>query len=150
MISKKAVYAADWSPDGSAIVISEGTKIMTKSLQLRFFTRLSLRYEISCKNLKKPSARHECWNAHAALITALAWGGNDQIVSGSEAGRYKLWDKFGRLLYQSNAISNHPITSASFSPEQNLLIGTFGVIYLCDNSGAIISSISQEWGLAVE
>ena len=144
MNPSKAVYAADWSPDGSAIVISEATKIMTKSLQLRFLLQSKLNLKISFKKpWKKPSARHECWNAHAALITALAWGGNDQIVSGSEAGRYKLWDKFGRLLYQSNAISNHPITSASFSPEQNLLIGTFGVIYLCDNSGAIISSISQ-------
>ena len=53
MIPTKAVYAADWSPDGSAIVISEGTKIMTKSLQLRFYTRFSLRYEISCKKPKK-------------------------------------------------------------------------------------------------
>lgn len=58
----QAVYAADWSPDGQGVVLSESTKILTKSLQ--------------------PSARHECWNAHAALITALAWGGNDIIASG--------------------------------------------------------------------
>ena len=53
MIPNKAVYAADWSPDGSAIVISEGTKIMTKSLQLRFYTRFSFRYELSCRKPEK-------------------------------------------------------------------------------------------------
>ena len=120
----QAIYAAAWAPDGSAVVLSEGTKLVTRSLQA--------------------SARHECWNGHAALITALSWsGGAGLIASGSEAGRYKLWDRHGRLLFQSAALSSHPITSLAFSPFDALLIGSFNSVYLCDASGAVVSSIAD-------
>ena len=45
----QAIYAVAWSPDGTNVVMSQATKIQTKSIQ--------------------PSARSEIWNAHSALIT---------------------------------------------------------------------------------
>ena len=45
----QAIYAVAWSPDGTNVVMSQATKIQTKSIQ--------------------PSARSEIWNAHTALIT---------------------------------------------------------------------------------
>ena len=108
-------------------MLSDGTKLVTRSLQA------------------SSSARHECWNGHAALVTSLAWGSGSSgvIASGSEAGRYKLWDKHGRLLFQSGALSSHPITALAFSPEDALLIGSFNSVYLCDASGAVVSSIVE-------
>lgn len=119
----QAIYCVDWSPDGSKVVLSSQSKIQTKPIT--------------------PNARGEIWTAHQPLVTALSWGGNDVIASGGEDGRYKLWDTFGRILYQSKP-SQFPITEISFSPTAEfLLIGTFGQIKLCDQSGTVISSIQN-------
>jgi len=120
----QAIYAVAWSPDGTNVVMSQATKIQTKSIQ--------------------PSARSEIWNAHSALITAISWGANDIIASGGEDGKYKLWDRFGRQLYSSPNMTNQPITAIAFSPNNStLLVGTFGMVLLCDQSGSVISSIHE-------
>lgn len=78
------------------------------------------------------------------MILAISWGANDIIASGGEDGKYKLWDRFGRQLYSSPNMTNQPITAIAFSPNNStLLVGTFGMVLLCDQSGSVISSIHE-------
>ena len=46
------------------------------------------------------------WKAHAGVVLALDWNAaNGKIVSGGEDGKYKVWDQYGRMLYQSTPAS---------------------------------------------
>ena len=41
-------------------------------------------------------------------------------------------------------MTNQPITAIAFSPNNStLLVGTFGMVLLCDQSGSVISSIHE-------
>ncbi|CAG5105714.1 Oidioi.mRNA.OKI2018_I69.chr1.g2388.t1.cds [Oikopleura dioica] len=85
----------------------------------------------------------EVWTAHEPVVSCVTWGSGDTIASGGEDGKYKIWDLFGRLLFQS-ADHQFPITSISFSPNaDSLLVGTFGIVKFCDPSGKSISSVQQ-------
>ena len=119
----QAIYCVDWSSDGSRVVFASQSKIQTKSLA--------------------PNGRGEIWNGHSPLVSAVSWGGNDVIASGGEDGRYKLWDIFGRALFQSKP-SPFPVTAISFSPSAEFfLVGGFGQMQLCDQSGTVISSVQN-------
>lgn len=54
---------------------------------------------------------------------------------GSEDCRYRVWDAFGRQLYNSGQ-HDYPITSISWSPDGQLFaVGSFNTLRLCDKIG---------------
>ena len=56
-------------------------------------------------------------------------------MSGGEDLKYRVWDSFGRQLYQS-APYDHVITSVKWSPNGDLFaVGSYEMIRLCDKSG---------------
>lgn len=57
------------------------------------------------------------------------------IVSGSEDGRYKVWDNQGHQLF-SSGIHDNPITTAAWSPNGDLFaVGSYNTLRLCDYYG---------------
>ena len=57
------------------------------------------------------------------------------LVSGAEDCKYKVWDHFGRQLYQSQPFA-HVITSVAWSPNGAFFaVGAFNMVRLCDKSG---------------
>jgi intraflagellar transport protein 80 len=57
------------------------------------------------------------------------------IVSGSEDRRYKVWDNYGQLLFQSKP-QEFAITSVAWSPSgEYFAVGSFNSIALCDKTG---------------
>ncbi|KAI6222302.1 Intraflagellar transport protein 80-like protein [Aphelenchoides fujianensis] len=107
----RPVYAADWNADGSRVVYCTGEHCYIKLLKAH-------------------------WKAHESVVTCLCWSAAvDQIVTGGEDCRYRVWDTFGRSLYASNPHS-YPITSVAWNPEGELFaVGSFNVLRLCDKAG---------------
>ena len=57
------------------------------------------------------------------------------ICIGSEDCRYRVWDAFGRQMYNSGQ-HDYPITSISWSPDGQLFaVGSFNTLRLCDKIG---------------
>ncbi|KAI6204717.1 Intraflagellar transport protein 80-like protein [Aphelenchoides besseyi] len=112
----RPVYAADWNADGSRVVYCTGEHCYIKSLKAQW-TSISKLKVFGCAN-EMESTR-----------------GIDQIVTGGEDCRYRVWDTFGRSLYASNPHS-YPITSISWNSDGELFaVGSFNVLRLCDKAG---------------
>jgi len=126
------VHSIAWSPDGEQLLFSFGKTIVIKPMQ--------------------PSLKQMQWNAHEGVVLCSDWNAvSNLIVSGGEDCKYKVWDSFGRLLFQSSA-SDYPITSVAWRPDGELFsVGTFNQLAVCDkrgwaysrektNSGSILSA----------
>ena len=60
---------------------------------------------------------------------------NNLIVSGGEDRIYRVWDSFGRQLFQS-APCSHVITSVGWSPSgETFAVGAYNMLRLCDQTG---------------
>ncbi|KAF6258571.1 intraflagellar transport protein 80 [Scenedesmus sp. NREL 46B-D3] len=79
---------------------------------------------------------HASWKAHDALVLTADWNvATNLIVTGAEDCKYKVWDAFGRLLYQSS-VWEHSITSVAWSPDGALFAaGSYNCLALCDKQG---------------
>ena len=54
---------------------------------------------------------------------------------GGEDCRYRVWDSFGRQLYNSGA-GDYPVTAVSWSPDGNYFAaGSYNTLRLCDKIG---------------
>lgn len=110
------VYALCWSPDSQSILYASGGLLTIKALA--------------------PNSKPLQWKAHEALILCCDWSAtNGKIVSGGEDCRYRVWDTFGRQLFNSGG-HDYPITSISWSPDGQLFaVGSFNTLRLCDKIG---------------
>lgn len=112
------VYSFVWGPDNDAVLWTGGASLHMKSYQGTGRKALS-------------------WVAHqGASILACDWNRiNDLIVSGGEDCIYKVWDSYGRQLYQSQANAS-VITSIAWSPNgECFAVGSFESLRLCDRTG---------------
>ena len=85
------------------------------------------------------------WKAHDALVMSVAV---DQvcgtIVSVGEDCKYKLWDKFGKLLYSSNKFSDSPQSVIWHPSGSYFVVGLYDRMLLCNSSGHLLSSTYLE------
>jgi len=112
----QAVYCVCWSPDQQSVLYCTGRYLIVKPLS------------VSAKVVK--------WKAHDATVLKVDWNPiSNLIVSGSEDRKYKVWDSFGQLIFQSK-LQEFGITSVSWSPSgEYFAVGSFNAITLCDKTG---------------
>jgi intraflagellar transport protein 80 len=71
---------------------------------------------------------------------------NGLIVSCGEDCKYKVWDSYGRQLYQSSP-SDHVLTSVAWCPNgESFAVGSFNLLRLCDKTGWPYSRERPECG----
>jgi len=114
--SKTPVYALAWSPNSDRLLYSQGRDLVIRSLKV---------------DNKKTE-----WKAHDGFVMKVDWNPvNNKIVSCGEDCKYKVWDSYGRMLYQSET-HEHVITSVRWNPGGNVFaVGSFNMLRLCDETG---------------
>ena len=110
------VYAVAWSADSQSVLFATSNLLTIKALA--------------------PNSKPLQWKAHDSLILCADWSpSNGRIVSGGEDCRYRVWDSFGRQLYNAGQ-HDYPITAVSWSPDgQYFAVGSFNTLRLCDKIG---------------
>ncbi|XP_053077232.1 intraflagellar transport protein 80 homolog isoform X3 [Acinonyx jubatus] len=110
------VYSVVWGPDSEKVLYTAGKQLIIKPLQ--------------------PNAKVLQWKAHDGIILKVDWNSvNDLILSAGEDCKYKVWDSYGRPLYNSQP-HEHPITSVAWAPDGELFaVGSFHTLRLCDKTG---------------
>lgn len=110
------VYAICWSPDNEQIVAGNGKMMVIKSVQA--------------------GKKQIQWSAHDGVVTTVDWSiVNDLIVSGGEDCTYRVWDSFGRQLYQSSPVG-YVVTAVAWAPNgQSFAVGAYNMLRLCDATG---------------
>lgn len=78
------------------------------------------------------------WRAHDGIILCLSWSNETQnLASGGDDCRYKIWDSQGALIYAS-FVEDFSITSVEFDPKGLFLaVGGFNMLKLCHFTGVI-------------
>ncbi|GBG65480.1 hypothetical protein CBR_g51075 [Chara braunii] len=114
--TENTVYSVAWSSDSDQLLFSTGRDLVIKPLQ--------------------PSSKQMQWKAHEGPVLKVDWNPvNHLIVSGGEDCLYKVWDIYGRLLYQS-APADYGITAVTWCPNGELFaVGSFNALILCDKTG---------------
>lgn len=114
--SEVPVYGVCWSPDNDRLLYTQGKNLVVRSL--------------------KVDSKKTQWKAHDGFIMKVDWNlVNDKIVSCGEDCKYKVWDSFGRMLYQSES-HDHVLTSVRWSPNGSMFaVGAYDLLRLCDEKG---------------
>ncbi|RLN75163.1 hypothetical protein BBJ28_00011179 [Nothophytophthora sp. Chile5] len=112
----RSVYAVCWGPDSDQLLFTHGSNLVIKTVQL------------GRKDIQ--------WHAHDGAILCLDWNPiNNRLVSGGEDRVFRVWDAFGRQLYQSPA-GEHVVTSVAWCPNGSCFaVGSFNMLRLCDQTG---------------
>lgn len=110
------MYTLVWGPDNDQLLFSSGQDLIIKTMQV--------------------GKKQLLWKAHDGVVSNVDWNPiNNRIVSGGEDRIYRVWDSFGRQLYQSHPIA-YVITSVAWSPNGELFaIGAYNTLRLCDKTG---------------
>lgn len=100
------VYSLCWGPDADQLVYGAGKYLCLRSMQ--------------------PGSKPTDWKAHDAPVLRVDWNAiNGLIASAGEDRRFKIWDSFGRALFQS-APQEHAVTAVAWSPSGELLaVGSY-------------------------
>lgn len=114
--SAKPVYSVCWGADNEMILYATGRDLIIQSVQA--------------------DRRQLKWKAHDGVVMKAAWNPvNGLIVSGGEDCMYKVWDSFGRQLFQS-APFDTVVTSVAWSPNGEVFsVGSYNTLRLCDKTG---------------
>eukprot|EP00798_Chlamydomonas_sp_ICE-L_P008266 gene8266-1535_t len=110
------IYSVVWGADSDHLCYCTGSNIVICSIQ--------------------SSSQQTAWKAHDGVVLKVDWSPiNHMLVSGGEDCRYKVWDNFGRLLYQSSPLE-YSVTAVSWCPSGDLFAaGSFDSLQLCDRMG---------------
>lgn len=110
------IRTACWSPNSSAIAYCSGSFIAIKPIAA------------NSKLMK--------WKAHDGSVLCLSWSRQSQnLASGGDDCRYKVWDSQGSLIYAS-LVEDYSITSVEFCPKGLFLaVGGFNMFKLCHFTG---------------
>ena len=113
----QCIHALCWSPENDHVLVASGKELVLKPLH--------------------PTSKVIQWIAHSSPVLAVDWSPvTNLLVSGSEDGKYKLWDSYGRAIYTCTMVSDSPITSVSFSPDgQCFAVGSYNSLRICDRTG---------------
>lgn len=124
---ESAIYCVAWGPDSDQVLYGSGKDLFIKPLQ--------------------PSSKQLQWKAHEGVVLKCDWNPlNNTIISGGEDCRFKVWDCYGRLLYQS-APYEHAITSVAWCPNGEIFaVGSFNTMWLCDKTGWTCSKSKVDSG----
>ncbi|KAL9845072.1 intraflagellar transport protein 80 homolog isoform 2-T2 [Geothlypis trichas] len=116
LVTGTPVYSVSWAPDSDKVLYTSGQQLIIKPLQ--------------------PNAKILQWKAHEGLILKTDWNSvNDLILSAGEDCRYKVWDSFGRVLYNSQP-HEYPLTAIAWALDGELFaVGSFNTLRLCDKTG---------------
>lgn len=116
------VYSVVWAYDCDQLCYCTGSSLVIKSLA--------------------SSAKQNAWRAHDGVVLRVDWSPiNHLLVSGGEDCKYKVWDSFGRLLYQSS-LFDYSVTSVAWSPRgEQFAVGSFNSLQLCDRMGWAYSKL---------
>mmetsp|Transcript_45447 Transcript_45447/g.72922 ORF Transcript_45447/g.72922 Transcript_45447/m.72922 type:complete len:761 (-) Transcript_45447:178-2460(-) len=122
-----AVYCLAWGPDGDQVLFGSGKELFIKPVN--------------------PGSKTLRWKAHDGVVLRCDWSAlNSTVISGGEDCRYKVWDCYGRLLYQS-APHDHVITAVTWNPGGEFFaVGTFNALFLCDKTGWACSKAKLDTG----
>lgn len=112
----KCIYSTTWSPNDDQVLLTSGKDLIIKSLQ--------------------SSSKQMQWQAHDAPVLKVDWNPvNNRIISAGEDCKYKVWDNYGRMLYQSKPAET-VITSVQWAPDgEAFAVGSFNSLRLCDKTG---------------
>ena len=111
------VYSICWSPNDDRVLFARGKDIVVRSA-------------------KQVDGKETKWKAHDGVVMKVDWNPvNNKIVSCGEDCKYKVWDNFGRLLFQSS-VHNQVVTSVRWNPNGSMFaVGSYNLIRLCDETG---------------
>lgn len=114
--SHKAIYGVCWSPENDSILYAS-EKMLTILPTL-------------------PGNKQTQWKAHDGVVLGCDWNpANNLIISCGEDCKYRVWDMYGRQLYNSSPY-DHVITSIKWAPNGDYFaVGSFEMLRLCDRSG---------------
>lgn len=114
--NESPIRIACWSSNSSAIAYCSGPFIAIKPIAA------------NSKLIK--------WKAHDGSVLCLSWSTETQnLASGGDDCRYKIWDSQGSLIYAS-FVEDYSITSIEFCPKGLFLaVGGFEMLKLCHFNG---------------
>lgn len=114
--NESPIRIACWSSNSSAIAYCSGSFIAIKPIAAN-------------SKLTK-------WKAHDGSVLCLSWSTETQnLASGGDDCRYKIWSQDGSLLYAS-FVEDYSITSVEFCPKGLFLaVGGFNMLKLCHYNG---------------
>lgn len=112
----RSIFAVCWGPDNDQLLFTNGANLVIKTVQ------------VGRKDIQ--------WKGHEGAILCLDWNPiNNRIVSGGEDRIFRVWDAFGRQLYQSFP-GEHVITSIAWCPNgESFAVGSYNMLRLCDKTG---------------
>lgn len=121
------VYCVVWGWDSDQLCYCSGSNIVIRSIQ--------------------SSAKQITWKAHDGVVLKVDWSPiNHMVISGGEDCKYKVWDGYGRLLFQSAPL-DYAVTSVAWCPSGELFaVGSFDSLQLCDRMGWAYSKSHQKTG----
>ena len=112
----KTIYGVCWNPENDSLLYcSEKNLTIIPTL---------------------PGVKQIQWKAHDGVVLGCDWNpANNLIISCGEDCKYRVWDQYGRQLYNSQPY-DHVITSIKWAPNGDYFaVGSFEMIRLCDRSG---------------
>ncbi|RHY74799.1 hypothetical protein DYB34_009094, partial [Aphanomyces astaci] len=133
-----AIISLKWNYDGTALVTAgeDGSvKVYSRSGNLRStLANTGIIYPVMLP--ARVGRKDIQWKAHDGPILCIDWNPiNNRVISGGEDRVFRVWDGFGRQLYQS-PVCEHVITSIAWSPKGDMFaVGAFNMLRLCDKTG---------------
>lgn len=112
----RSIYAVCWGPDNDQLLFTNGVNLVIKTVQI--------------------GRKDILWKAHEGAIMCIDWNPiNNRIISGGEDRIFRVWDAFGRQLYQS-PVGEHVVTSIAWCPNGGTFaVGSYNMLRLCDKTG---------------
>ncbi|GAX72717.1 hypothetical protein CEUSTIGMA_g173.t1 [Chlamydomonas eustigma] len=121
------VYSVVWGWDSDQLCYCSGSNVTIRSCQ--------------------SSQRQINWKAHEGVVLKVDWSPiNHMVVTAGEDCKYKVWDAYGRLLFQSSPL-DYAVTSVAWCPSGEMFaVGSFDSLQLCDRMGWAYSKNHQKTG----
>ena len=110
------IYCVVWSPESDKILYCCGNNLHVKPIQA--------------------GNKAFSWKAHDGIVLEADWNPtNNLIVSCGEDCRYKVFDEFGRMIFQSKPYE-YVTTAISWAPSgEYFAVGGYEMLRLCDKTG---------------